>query len=218
MHTHPNRRNMPSLVLLLCLALSFTGCASFEARRTFNRAALGQPWSEVKGAGAYGKNCQLAFHQSWGPGMGGADYLVVLTDRGTVAAKAYLLAGSPTSFGLQTRAEYWAELKEVASHYPYYAPPPGGAGLFIPLYPYVAHPLSEDDKILPSGVRQSTWALLMRAIDGWPFDLKYKNRVDEAKVYWDRTVRPWPEVAKSPDQLPTEGTITVFWNKGPLSR
>ena len=209
-----------SWVLVVNVVFSITGCASLQARQVFNMTRMDKPWSEVRGGGMYHRTGQWAQYSIKGPGdQEGTDYYVLLSDKGKVVAKAYRVCGRPTSLGLRTKAKYWAELKEVASHYPYYAPPPNGrAGFSTPTYPAFAEPLSEKDKLLPSGVRESTWARLVYMMWGWPFYSECGRSSDEAKVYWDRTVRPWPEVAKSPDQLPGEGTITVFWRRGPLSR
>ena len=209
---------MTALLLLLGISLGITGCISFYARQTFNGAILGQPWSKVSGAERYSMNGQLAFYSIDGPGdQEGTDYFIVVADNGKAIAKAYSIKGSPSAFGLQIQAKYWQELKEVGSHYPYYAEPVNGAGEFVPLYPPLFNPWSETDKVLPSGVRQSTWAGLTDFLSGWPFQTKYERWFIETKVYWKGTRRSWPEVVKSMERLPTEGTITVLWRKGPLS-
>ncbi len=210
------------LVLLLCGLLGSTGCASFYARQTFNEATLGQPWSQVSGSEQYslGRGL-LAVRSIEGPGeQAGTDYLIVLSDSGKVIAKAYKIMGRPTAYGLQIEAKCWQELKEVHSHYPYtvVVERVGDVEMLEYVYPPLVDPFSADDRVLASGVRQSTWATLMRFMSGWPFQDKDGRRFVESKVYWNGSLKGWPEVAKSMDQLPTEGTITVFWGKGPLSR
>jgi len=211
---------VPVLVLLLSSLLSSTGCTSFFARQTFDEARLGQPWSQVSGAERYSLNGQLAFYSIDGPGdQERSDYFIVVSDNGKAIAKAYSIKGHPSPFGLQIEAKYWQELKEVGSHYPYHAAVGGGeVKLLEPVYPPLVNPWSKDDKILPSGVRESTWATLTHFMWGWPFSSSHDRWFRETKVYWNGALKRWPEIVKSMDQLPTEGTITVFWRKGPLSR
>jgi len=217
------------LVLLLSSLLSSTGCTSFYVRQAFNEARLGQPWSEVNGSEQFSKDRQLASYVGEDPlayclrnrpGEHEIDgYFIVVSDSGKVAAKAYVLKGSPAPFGLQIEAKYWQELEEVASHYPYYVDVDRGNVKWPePVYPPLIHPFSADDKLLPSGVRQSTWAWFAGSLWGWPFTPRDERWARETKVYWNGTLRDWSEVVKSVDQLPTEGTITVFRGKGPLSR
>jgi len=206
-------------VLLLGLLGSVGGCDAFCARQTFDEARLGQPWDQVHGAARYALNGQLAFYSIDGPGdQEGTDYYVVLTDDGKVMAKAYSIAGHATAFGLQIEARHWAELKEVASHYPYYKD--DAQGLLEPVYPPLIRPWSKDDKVLPSGVRQSTWASLTHFFWGWPFQTQQTHDerwFRETQVRGNGKTWNWPDVAQAMDRLPTEGVLTVFWGRGPLS-
>lgn len=133
-------------------------------------------------------------------------------------AKAYSLKGHPSAFGLQIEAQYWNELKDVGMRYPYYAEPASGIGLSVPVYPPLVDPGSDSDRILPSGVRQSTWASLIDFHWGWPFRPRHKRWFRETKAYWGDILKDWPEIVTSNDQLPVEGVITVYWRKGLLSR
>lgn len=65
--------------------------------------------------------------------------------------------------------------------------PSGGARWRRWDYPALARPLSADDRILPSGVRESTWAALSFALAGWPFAKANRQPtvwIDGEQVYW----------------------------------
>lgn len=217
------RRSLRAWALLPCIALAGTGCASFHARRTFDQATPGKSWSAVGGTERYSRRNQFAVWSMEGPGdQEGTDYYIVVSGHGRVVAKAYSIAGRPSAVGLAIEARHWRELRDVQGHYPYRATvgTVGGIKLQKVVYPPLVRPFSTDDRVLPSGVRQSTWAWLTIYLWGWPFKTKpfLERQIRETRAYWDGTIRSWPEAVKLMEGLGSEGTVTVFWGKGPLSR
>jgi hypothetical protein len=119
-------------------------------------------------------------------------YAIVTNEDGTIVAKAREQRDGRVSRCVFTTGECLRELMQVAEHFPFFdgeVPLPGTEfRVKVSSYPPLAKPNSPEDKILPSGTRESTWAGLVDSLQGWPFaakDARITAWVDGHEVGWE---------------------------------
>jgi hypothetical protein len=190
-------------VVLLLVSGSWTcsvGCQS-RAMCAFEHARIGESWASVPGSELFSTDSPHICTDRRGPGEGNA-LCVVSSENGRVVAKAIIRGREKPAFELQIEAQGFRELMRVAADYPF----PSECVTTLPAwddpraaievrrwtYAPLRNPHTEDDPVLPSGVRTSAWADLIGTLTGWPFtraSARLVARLDGKEANWGDLVK-----------------------------
>ena len=218
-------RTLFAILLCVCGMISVAGCLS-PAEKAFESARIGDSWKDVPNAYLYWEARSMAWRDKpsvelyWAPSphwyyqQGSTDgqgthYYVVTSEDGKIVAKAKERIKETSCRFLTTSMNNLSEFMEVEKHYPFFnrAVPIARANLKVLVsdYPPLAKPESDEDKILPSGTRQSTWAGLASSLQGWPF----AERDRPVQAWLDGRVISWEVLVTKLEQGQLHGIVRL---------